>query len=121
MKYRTLTTKSKENGADTTNTIEFDSEMMGNNMTKADVRALEWKMFNESGGDPNTKQRRWKINPYKFARSQFSSYVDPDQIISHSMGTDKLKATLVFLIHTHSQSPFVCYILNYTLIIEFCQ
>jgi hypothetical protein len=82
--------KGKEGGKDVTHKIEFDSSMMGQNLTKEKANDLEWDMFYKAGG-LNSKQRHWKINPYKFARTQFSVYIDPDVVIAKSMGIDVLR------------------------------
>jgi hypothetical protein len=107
MKFKTITTRTKEGGQDLTHKIEFDSNMVGQDLSKEKASDLEWDMFNKAGGI-NSKQRHWKINPYKFARTQFSINVDPDQIISRSMGTDQLRKDRAFnLLADPRVSPYV--------------
>jgi hypothetical protein len=107
MKFKKIMTQGKDGGKDVTNKIEFDSSMMGKNMTKKQADDLEWKMFKDAGG-MNSKQRIFKVNPYKFARTQFSLYIDPDQIISRSMGTDQLRKDRAFnLLMDPRVAPFV--------------
>jgi hypothetical protein len=107
MKFKTIMSKGKENGQDVTHKIEFDSSMMGDNLTKEKASDLEWDMFKKAGG-LNSKQRHWKVNPYKFARTKFSAYIDPDQIISRSMGTDQLRKDRAFnLLADPRVSPYI--------------
>lgn len=106
MNFRKFMFKGKEGGSDVTNKIEFTTDMM-NDLTPEKANELEWKMFNEAGGIDST-QRNYKVNPYKFARHQFSLYVDPDQIISRAMGTDQLRKERAFNILTDPRvAPFV--------------
>lgn len=95
MKYKTIMAKGKENGKDVTNKIQFDSSMIGQNLTKEKADQLEWDMFFKAGG-LNSKTIHYKVNPYKFARTQFSVYIDPSQIISRAMGTDSLRKDRAF-------------------------
>lgn len=107
MKYKTIMTKGKENGKDVTNKIEFDSSMMGQNLSKEKVSDLEWDMFNKAGG-LDSKTVHYKVNPYKFARTQYSVYIDPNQIVSRSMGTDQLRKDRAFnLLMDPRVQPFI--------------
>ncbi len=90
MKFSTILTKSKENGKDVTNKIEFDSSLMGVPLTKEQANDMEWDMWKKAGG-VNAKQVHYRINPYKFARTSFSTFIDPSQIMSRSLGTDQLR------------------------------
>lgn len=90
MKFKIMMAKSKEGGKEITNKIEFDSNLMGMQLTKEQANDMEWDMYYKSGG-ANSKQVHYKVNPYKFARTAFSVYIDPNQIISRSMGTDQLR------------------------------
>lgn len=106
MKYKMIKIRGKENGKDVTNRIEFSDEMMGD-MTKEQANELEWDMFEQAGG-MDSKQRNYKVNPYKFARHQFSLYIDPDMIVSRSMGTDELKKERAFNLLTDPRvAPYV--------------
>lgn len=93
MKFKKVITKGKEKGRDVTNKIEFTTEMM--NKTPEQIDKLEWDMFEDAGG-MNSTQRNFKVNPYKFARQQFSLFIDPDVIISRSMGTDQMRKERAF-------------------------
>lgn len=105
MKFRTHVSKGKEGGKDITNKIEFTNDLSGVDKTKAND--LEWDMFYKAGG-MDTTQRNYKVNPYKFARSQFSVYMDADMIISRSMGTDQLRKERAFSLLTSPEvAPYV--------------
>ncbi len=95
MKYKQLLIQNKEDGKDTTNRIEFDAGMIGKDMTKQQANDLEWDMWEKAGG-MNSSQVHYKVNPYKFARHQFSLYIDPSMITSRSMGTDQLRKERAF-------------------------
>lgn len=107
MKFKTVMFKGKDGGKDVTNKIDFSTEMMGSNFTKEKANDLEWKMFDANGG-MNTSQHAYKVNPYKFARTRFSLYIDPDVITSRSMGTDQLKKERAFNLLTDPRvAPYV--------------
>jgi len=90
VKYKIITAKGKEAGKDITNRIEFDSSMMGRELSKTEANEMEWEMFDQAGGE-NSTQVHYKVNPYKFARTAFSIGMDADMIVSRSMGTDSLR------------------------------
>jgi len=107
MKYKKIMMQGKEAGKDVTNKIEFSSDMMGEELTKEKANDMEWDMFEKAGG-MNSDQRLYKVNPYKFARTQFSLYIDPDQIVSRSMGTDQLRKERAFNLLTDPRvAPYV--------------
>lgn len=107
MKFRKIKMKGKEGGKDVTNTIEFTDEMMQEGLTKEKLNDMEWDMFEKYGG-LDSDRIHFKVNPYKFARTQFSLYIDPQQIISRSMGTDELKKERVFNLLTDPRvAPYV--------------
>jgi hypothetical protein len=95
MKYRTILAKSKDGGKDVTNKIEFDSNLLGMKLTKEQADDMEWDMWKKAGG-AGSKQVHYKVNPYKFARTSFSVYIDPSQIMSRSLGTDQLRKERAF-------------------------
>lgn len=90
MKFKSIQLRGKEGGKDITNHIEFSTDMMAESFDKKQANDMEWKIFEENGGMDATTMH-YKCNPYKLARTQFSTYVDPQQIISRSMGTDQLR------------------------------
>lgn len=107
MKFRTLLSQGKENGKDVTNKIQFDSSLMGWDLSKSQANDMEWSLFKSAGG-MNAKQRVYQVNPYKFARHKFSLYIDPDMVISRSMGTDQLRKERAFnMMMDPRVAPFV--------------
>lgn len=95
MKYKLIMMQGKDNGKDVTNKIEFSSNMMGQTVNKDQLDQMEWDLFKKAGG-MNSNQRIFKVNPYKFARTRFSLYIDPSAITSRSMGTDQLRNDRAF-------------------------
>jgi len=106
MQFRKIRSRGKENGKDVTNHIEFTTDLA--NVTPEKANEMEWDMFAKAGGMQAT-QMSYKVNPYKFARTQFSQYINPDQIVSRSLGTDKLMKERAFQIMS---SPMVSPYLN---------
>lgn len=107
MKFQTIMSQGKEGGKDVTNKIQFDSSMIGRDMTKKQADDLEWDMHYKTGGEKSS-QIHYNVNPYKFARTQFSYYVDPNQIVSRSMGTDQLRKDRAFnLLMDPRVAPFI--------------
>ena len=92
-RYRTYLAKGEEKGKQLTNRIEFTDEYMGMEMTKEEKQEIEWGMYEESGETAKEReesdQRLYKVNPYQFARMNYTMYMDADRIVSRSMGTDQ--------------------------------
>jgi hypothetical protein len=106
MKYKVIMMRGKDGGKDVTNKIEFDDSMM-NEMTEEEANKLEWEMFEKAGG-VDSDQRNFKVNPYRFARTQFNLYIDPTQIITRAMGTDQLRNERAFnMLMDPRVQPFV--------------
>lgn len=89
MKYKTLLIKGKEKGKEITNRVEFTSDTMGE-VPQQSLEELEWQLFHQAGGEA-TDQRIYKVNAFRFARSQFSVSVDADEIVSYALGTKEQK------------------------------
>jgi hypothetical protein len=107
MKYKTVLMKDKENGKDITRKVKFNSAMLGWNLTPDKAQDIEWDIFKRNGG-MKAKIYEYQVNPYKFARHQFSLYIDPDVFISKSMGTDQLKKErAVQILMSPQVAPFV--------------
>lgn len=107
LKFNTILMKSKENGKEMTHKIEFDTNLMGMKLTKQQANDMEWDMWKKMGG-VNAKMTHWKVNPYKFARTQFNCYCDPSQIMSRSLGTDQLRKDRAFnLLLDPRVSPYI--------------
>ena len=70
-------------------------------------KAFEYQLFEKTGGD-ESDQRIYKVNPYKFARTKYAFYVDVDQIIMRSSGTDQQRQLLAFQLMTSPQAaPYI--------------
>lgn len=90
IKYKTIRLQTKEDGKDINSIIQFDPSMSLPTFTKEKAEDLEWKLFEENGGDtPHTFS--YIVDPYKFTRAAFTVYCDPQVIISKSIGTDQLR------------------------------
>jgi hypothetical protein len=112
MRYQTFLAKGEEKGKEISNRIEFTDDFMGIPMTKQDKLQMEWELFNSSGETPEERlesnQRIYRVNPYQFARMNYFLYVDPDQIVQKSMGTDQERNILAFNMLTDPRvAPFV--------------
>lgn len=106
-KFQAVVARGKDNGKDVTHKIQFDSSMVGRDMSKQQADNLEWDMYSKAGGY-GSSQIHWRVNPYKFARTNFSVYIDPSQIVSRSMGTDALRKDRAFnLLMDPRVAPFV--------------
>jgi len=107
MKYKTILSRDRVNGKDVTHKIKFNSQMLGWNLTPEQANDKEWELFEKNGG-MKAKTYEYNVNPYKFARHQFSLYIDPDVFISKSMGTDQLKKErAVQILMSPQVAPFV--------------
>jgi len=95
VKYRTVLARGKEKGKNVTNKLVFTDKYMGRSYSEERIRDMEWDLYEQSGGD-DTDQRIWMINPYRFARQRYSFYVNPDQMISKSMGLERSEKELAF-------------------------
>lgn len=95
MKYRTILAKSKEKGKDINNKVIFTDKYMGKKMSEARKRQIEWELYKKAG-EEDTDQRIWEVNPYRFARTRYSLSVDADQIVTKSMGADRLEKQEAF-------------------------
>lgn len=106
MKYKTLLIKGKDKGKEVTNRVEFTDQTMGEAQGQT-LEELEWQLFHQAGGE-NTDQRIYKVNPYRFARSQFAVTVDADEIVSYAMGTKEQKDQAAFaMLSNPVVAPFV--------------
>jgi len=88
IKYKTLLAKSKDKGKDVTNKIIFTSALMGKTMTEAEVKSREYALYEKAGGE-KSDQRIYEVNPYRFARTMYSFYVDPQAITDGAFGLNR--------------------------------
>jgi len=104
MKYKTILAKSKEKGKDITNKIIFTDAFMGKKMTQKQIDAYGWKLYKE-GGEDNVL---YHVNPYRFARTKYSFYIDPVDITDTAMGNNKQKKLRAFQMFANPVvSPYV--------------
>ena len=95
MKYKSFLAKGKEKGKDINNKIIFTDALVGRKMTKKEAEKKEWELYDQTGGE-ESDQRIWMINPYRFARTRYSMYIDADKIVQKSMGTDDIEKDAAF-------------------------
>lgn len=100
MKFKTHLAEGKVGGRNVTNRIEFTDEFMGREMTDGEIEEESWKLYERGGKDneerAKSKQRIFKVNPYRFARHRYSMYIDADQIVQKSTGNDRNERLLAF-------------------------
>lgn len=108
IKYNTIRHQTKEGGKEVNNIIQFEPNMALPTFTKDKADELEWKIYNENGAE-DTHTYSYIVDPYKFAKAQFSVYVDPQVIISRSLGTDTLRKERLL---TWAQNPVFAPYLN---------
>ncbi len=106
MKYKTFLTQGKEKGKNVTNRVVFSDKMIGKEMSKEEVNEYEWDMVEKNGGH-ESDIRLYEVNPYKFARYQYTMWVDADKIVLKSMGADRQERVLAFNMMTDPRvAPF---------------
>lgn len=93
LKYKTVLAKTKEQGQQLTNHIRFIDTLLGRDYSEKDAEKRAWELFEEAGGR-DTDQRIYEVNPYKFARTRYSFYVDADQIVMRSSGADSQRKVM---------------------------
>jgi hypothetical protein len=100
MRYRTFLSRGKDKGRDVSNKVVFTDEFMGKPMTKTEKTKKEWDMYKASGDTHDdrfeTSERLYMVNPYQFARMKYYLYVDAEQIVQKSIGTDQGRNLLAF-------------------------
>lgn len=100
MKFKTITSKGKEKGKNVTHRIMFSSNLIGKKMTEEQVRKREWELWKKAGGDKNSDQIIWQVNPYRFARTKYTMAMDVDKMTDRSAGADMQKKLQAFNIMT---------------------
>jgi hypothetical protein len=90
MKFRTFNHKTKEEGKEVNNIIRFDENMSLPTFNKDKATDLEWKLYDKNGKD-EAHTYEYIVDPFKFAKASFTLRVDPDVVISRSLGTDTLR------------------------------
>lgn len=88
IKYKAILAKSKDKGRDITNKVIFTDALMGKKYTETQRKRKDFDLWEEAGGD-KSDQRIYQVNPYRFARTVFTMWVDPDKITSSAIGLDR--------------------------------
>lgn len=104
MKYKTILSRGKERGKDITNRIEFTDSFLSKEMTPEQIKKYEWDLYEKAGSDQNI----YKVNPYRFARTIYSFYMTPEDVIETALGNKKQKKMLAFQMFANPVvSPYV--------------
>lgn len=107
LKFETFLARGKEKGRDITNKIVMTDRYMGRTMTEDQKRARAWDLWEAGGGNDRNATKIWEINPYQFARRKYSCFVDVDEMIMRSSGTDRtLKERALAVLTSPAVAPF---------------
>lgn len=88
MKYKTVLVKTKDKGKDITNKIVFSDAMLGKNYTPQQAKEKNFELLDKVGGY-SSDQRIFEVNPYRFARTIYTMWVDPDKITASAIGLNR--------------------------------
>lgn len=88
LKFKTILVKSKEKGKDRTNKIVFSAALLGKKYTPDQVRQKNFDLLKKAGGI-NSDQVIYEVNPYRFARTVYTMWVDPDKITASAIGLNR--------------------------------
>lgn len=106
-KFKTHISKGKERGKNVTNRVIFTDKYTGRYVSEEEKTKIEWDLYDQAGGE-DSDQRIHEVNPYLFARNRYSMWVDADQIVSKSMGTDQQRSAMALQIMTSpAVAPYV--------------
>lgn len=104
LKPKTILAKGKEKGKDITNKIVFTDAFMDKPMTLQQIDEYEWKLNKKQGKD----NILYEVNPYRFARTIYSFYMDATDITDTAMGNNKQKKLVAFQMFANPiVSPYV--------------
>lgn len=95
VKYKTILAKGKEKGKNITNRVVFSDELIGRTLSDQDKEDIEWGLYDKAGGH-SSDQRVFLTNPYRFARTSYSMWIDPDEILDKSTGSETQRKLLAF-------------------------
>lgn len=88
LKFKTILVKTKEKGRDMTNKIVFTDALLGKKYTPQQVKTKNFALLEKAGG-MKSDQVIYEVNPYRFARTVFTMWVDPDKITSSAIGLNR--------------------------------
>lgn len=104
MKYKTILAKGKDRGKEITNKIIFTDSFMDKKMTPKQVEDYSWKLWKKQGQDNVI----YEVNPFRFARTVYSFYIDPVDISDTAMGNKDKRNLLAFNMFANPVvSPYV--------------
>lgn len=104
MKGKTILAKGKEKGKDITNKIVFTDAFMDKKMTPQEIEDYSWKLYKKQGPD----NILYEVNPFRFARTVYSFYINPTDITDTAMGNNKQKDLVAFNMFANPVvSPYV--------------
>ncbi len=111
LKYKAYLAKGKEKGKNVNHKIIFTDEFMGKQLSDDQIKDKSWELYEKTGKTheerANSDQRLYLVNPYKFARTTYTMYVDPDKIVRKSMGLERSEKMTAFNIMTDPRvAPF---------------
>lgn len=103
--------KGKDKGKSVTHKIIFTDKHMGRKYTPKQIQDKEWDLYNSSGKTPkdryHSKQRTYEVNPYQYARTIYSTFIDVDEMMDKSIGAEQNRAMMSFNILTDPRvAPF---------------
>lgn len=108
---KTVLVRGKDKGKSVTHKITFTDKHMAKKYTPDQVEDMEWKLYNSTGKNPkeryHSKQRNYEVNPYQYARTIYSTWIDVDAMMDKSIGAEQNRAMLSFNILTDPRvAPF---------------
>ncbi len=107
LKYQTVLARGKDKGRNVTHKIVFTDKYFGKKMTEKAKRDREWELWEQGGGSAKDATRIWEINPYEFARKNYNTFVDADEMAQKSVGAAEQRKMTAFNILTDPRvAPF---------------
>ena len=104
-KYKNFLIKGKEKGKDVTNHVVF-TDKHPRTMSKQKKDLIEGQMYDANGGANPTKYL-YEVNPFAFARTTYTMFIDSDKIVLKSLGTDRKNKMTDFNVLTDQRiAPF---------------
>lgn len=88
LKYKTILVKTKDKGKDITNKIIFTDAISNKQYSQQQERDKNWSLWEKAGGK-TSDQRIYEVNAYRFARTVFTMWVDPDKITASAVGLNR--------------------------------
>lgn len=107
MKFKTFLARGKDKGRDVTHKIVMTDRYIGRSMSEEQKKSRAWELWHAGGGNDKDATKIWEINPYQFARRNYSCYVDVEEMILRSTGADRtLKDKALLVLTSPAVAPF---------------